>query len=138
MLVFAGGGIEALSQILKHPGASRFVLEAIIPYSAPALIDYLDEDVMQAVCAETAEAMAEVAYERGRRLDPFSELVSVSCTAALKTSRHRRGDDRAHLCLKTKERCYARKVDLPDGSREDQETVLSQTIIRFINEYIGV
>jgi nicotinamide mononucleotide (NMN) deamidase PncC len=138
VLVFTGGGVEALALLLKHPGASRFVLDASIPYSSPALIDYLGEDVYQSVCPETAQLMADMAYAHGLRLDPFSELIAVSCTAALKTSRHRRGDDVAHLCLRTKERSYARKVELPDVSRELQESFLSNTIIQFMIEYLGV
>ncbi len=40
-VVATGGGSQALSWLLNHPGASRVVLEAQVPYCDRALEDYL-------------------------------------------------------------------------------------------------
>ncbi|MFC1467685.1 hypothetical protein ACFLQY_03220 [Verrucomicrobiota bacterium] len=138
VLVVTGGGVGALDALLAHPGASRFVLEACIPYSYPALIDYVGEDVLQAVCDETAHGMAEAAYKRGRRLDPFEPIIGISCTAALQTLRQRKGEDKAFLCIKDQDRQLSKLIEVPTGTRTEQEEFLSKAIIEFVVEFLGV
>ena len=41
VLVSSGGGTNAISEILKVPGASRSVLEAYVPYAKESLDYYL-------------------------------------------------------------------------------------------------
>lgn len=138
VIVITGGGIGALEALLAHPGASRFVLEANIPYSYPALIDYLGKDVLQAVCEETACEMAEVAYKRGKRLDPFEPVLGIACTSALQTLRKRKGEDKACLCIKDQERQLSELVAIPAGTRAEQEAFLSEAIIRFIARFLDL
>lgn len=138
VLVVTGGGISAINTLLAHPGASRFVLEACIPYSYPALIDYVGEDIQQSVCEETACHMAEVAYERGRKLDPFEPVIGIACTAALQTRHQRKGADRAFLCIKSANDQKEQQVEIPKGTRTEQEAYLSAEIIHFIAHFIGV
>ena len=40
MLVVTGGGTQAIADLLAVPGASRTVLEAVVPYSEAALVDF--------------------------------------------------------------------------------------------------
>jgi len=138
VMVVTGGGIGALDALLAHPGASRFVLEACIPYSYPALIDYIGEDVMQAVCDETAHGMAEAAYKRGRRLDPFSPIIGIACTAALQTLRKRKGEDKAFLCIKDQDRQLSKLIEVPAGTRSEQEEFLSNALITFMADFLEI
>lgn len=138
VIVLAGGGIHALDTLLKHPGASRFVLEATIPYSYPSLIDYIGEDVMQAVCDETAHYMAESAYLRGRRLDPFEPILGIACTAALQTLRQRKGEDKACLSAKDQNHQLSKQILIPAGTREEQEIFLSKSILRFMADFLEI
>ena len=41
VLAITGGGSGAIADILRVPGASRLLLEALVPYDARALADFL-------------------------------------------------------------------------------------------------
>ncbi len=138
VIVLTGGGAQALEQLLTHPGASRFVLDASIPYSNPALIDYVGEDISKSVCTETAQNMAKAAYERGVRLDPFEPIIGIACTAALQTIRKRKGDDKACFCIKNETRQSCREIEIPSGTRLEQEKFLSDYLIKYIAEFLAV
>ena len=63
VLVIIGGGSTALNALLTTSGASRFVVEAQIPYSPEALSAYLGENPEQSVSPATARALARRAFE---------------------------------------------------------------------------
>ena len=67
MLVVTGGGSQAIADLLAVPGASRTVLEVVIPYSAAALSAWLGFQPPQAVSADTATALARAASTTGWR-----------------------------------------------------------------------
>ena len=141
-LVITGGGIGALHALLSHPGASRFVLEAQIPYSPSAMQDYLGEK-LDGFCSEKAvEIMAERAYERAMIFTLPEGLgqpiVGIACTAALKTTRERKGADRAYFCIKSRKREEVRRLELEPGSRAEQELVVSAALLDFIADYLEV
>ena len=104
VLAVTGGGSQALADLLAVPGASRTVLEAVVPYSAAALGTFLDNIPQQAVSPETAAALAHAAYRRatalhpaGRDERPSEPLIGVSCTAALRSDRPKKGSHRLHV-----------------------------------------
>ena len=41
VLVVTGGGASAISELLSVPGGSRTLLEAVVPYSEEALVEWL-------------------------------------------------------------------------------------------------
>lgn len=103
-LVVTGGGSQALADLLAVPGASRTVLEAVVPYSAAALATFLGATPRQAVSPETAAALAHAAYLRATVLHPAGRdgrssepLIGVSCTAALRSDRPKKGPHRLHV-----------------------------------------
>jgi len=68
VVALAGGGSGAISRLLEMPGASRTVLEVVVPYSEPAMTDWLGGPPEQACSAQTARAMAMAAFLRAYRL----------------------------------------------------------------------
>jgi molybdopterin-guanine dinucleotide biosynthesis protein A len=139
VLVTTGGGSGALNALLSTPGASRFVVEAQIPYSPEALFSYLGEEVDQSCSLQTAQKLAEVAFKKAIQ-NPESRIsnpVSVSCTAALQTDRERRGDDRAFICIKTAEAEKVYALYLSKASRADQEKLLSDWLLVLIAQAVG-
>ncbi|MBX7253894.1 MAG: hypothetical protein K1X50_18075, partial [Candidatus Promineofilum sp.] len=54
----AGAGSQALADLLGVPGASRTLLEALIPYTADAFDEFLGGAPEQYVSAETGRRMA--------------------------------------------------------------------------------
>src|SRR5579872_7038510 len=66
VIVVTGGGASAISELLAVPGGSRTLLEAVVPYSAAALTDWLKRRPEHFCVEETALAMAAMAYERAQ------------------------------------------------------------------------
>lgn len=100
-LATTGGGSELVSWLLDHPGASRAVVEAQIPYHPAALQDYLGASGPHRVEARTALQLAGQAYLRARQLTgQEGRAVGLGATAALATDRIRRGEDRAWVALR--------------------------------------
>src|SRR3990172_9064775 len=67
VLALAGGGSRAISQLLEMPGASRTVLEVVVPYSAAALGEWLGGPPEHACSAQTARALGMAAFLRACR-----------------------------------------------------------------------
>ena len=128
-LAVTGGGSALLNWLFDHPGASRCLLEAQIPYAAPALADYLRHPGPHRVTKNTARNMAFVAYQRARRHGTRTvPFFGVGLTAALTTGRERRGADRVYFALRTDERCdiYALSFHGRIADRTEQEQVASR------------
>jgi nicotinamide mononucleotide (NMN) deamidase PncC len=136
-LVIAGGGSGALHTLLAHPGASRFVLEAQIPYSPEALTDYLGQPLHSACSTPTVIAMVEKAFERAQFLSNSKAPLGVACTAALQTTRTRKGRDRAFIAFKTSAQTVVHELDLPSGTRLEQETEVSQTLLKHLAKFLA-
>jgi hypothetical protein len=139
-IVVTGGGSGAVHALLSHPGASRFVLEAQIPYCPEAMFDYLGERLDSFCSSQSATTMAERAFERAlifslsnKTKTPF---LGMACTAALQTTRERRGDDRAFVCIKTRKEEVVRELKVPAGSRLEQEAAISEGVLTFLLEFL--
>src|SRR5262245_50258045 len=101
VLAVTGGGSEAAALLLTVPGASRNVLEVVVPYHEHALIDFLGHVPEQFCSADASRDMAVRAYERARWLAPRQPVVGLGCTASLATDRPKRGDHRFHIAVQT-------------------------------------
>ena len=104
MLVLAvtGGGVASIGDLLSVAGASRTILEVVVPYAEAALPDLLGGSAPdQAVSELTAVEMAAACHRRGRQLHPdVSEpVIGVAATAALVSDRAKRGEHRAHVAV---------------------------------------
>ncbi|MBN2469743.1 MAG: hypothetical protein JXN59_03375, partial [Anaerolineae bacterium] len=92
VLVASGGGSQALAWLLSVPGATRTVLEVTLPYSYASFDRFLGYTPDQYASAETAVAMARVAYRRARILAPDgTPAFGLACTATLVTDRPKKG-----------------------------------------------
>ena len=136
-LAIAGGGSGAAHALLSHPGASRFVLEVQVPYSPGALAAYLGGEPARACSESTARAMADRALEHAAGLGAERPL-GVACTAALQTSRPRRGNDRAFVCFRRAgEEAFLQRLELSGTSRKEQEEELSTALLRALAGFVG-
>ncbi len=118
------GGARAIAEILEVPGASATIAEAVIPYSAAALAEYLGGEPDRACAPETARAMAMAAFQRSLRFPPADKrhAFGIGCTAALRTLRRKRGDHRAFVAAQTLEATHTWSLTLHKGARNrDQE-----------------
>ena len=141
VLAVAGGGSGALARLLEMPGASRTVLEAIVPYSASAMIDWLG-GVPDQFCAEpTARAMAMSAYRRACRLaDGDASLAGVGATSSLASDRPKRGRHRVHLAIQTDSRTSSTSLELNRGheSRVEEERIVGRMVINAVAQACGL
>ena len=141
MLATAGAGGQALSDLLGVAGASRTLLEALVPYSSASFDDFLDRTPEQYVAESTARLMAGRAVARAHRLraEPWP-LVGLACTATIATDRPKRGDHRAHLAAWSGPRLVRHSVVLDKGARDrdGEEDVVSRLLLNLLAEACGV
>lgn len=133
VIAVTGGGSGAIAQLLQTPGASRSVLEAIVPYAPSALADWLGGVPDQACSAPTARAMAMAALERARTLAPDAEihsLLGVGCTASLATDRPKRGPRRVHVAIQTIVSTRSLRLELVDEHpQRDRDEACTTTLV---------
>jgi hypothetical protein len=142
VLVVTGGGAQAIADLLAVPGASKTVLEALVPYSDRSLTEFLGASPTQAVSADTAATMARVAYQRALQLreEPTVPVLGLSCTATLVTDRSKKGDHRAHvgLCTRTDIRVYSLTLTKGARDRQGEERVVSNLLLHTLADACGV
>ena len=139
-LAATGGGGELASWLLNHPGASASVIEVQVPYREEALAAYLGSAGPHRVTAQTARDMADRAFVRARRFTGVEEgIVGVGVTAALATSRSRRGEDRAYIALRLPQeyRLFDLHFEKGAADRLAQEEGLSRFVLAVLAEACG-
>ena len=88
VLVTAGAGTHVLSWLLGVAGASRTMLEALVPYDQASSTDFLGQSTKQYVSDQTARQMAGRALTRARLLRHDNEtVIGQAGTAAIITDR---------------------------------------------------
>ncbi len=147
VLAASGGGSRAIADLLEVPGGSRTLLEAVVPYSAPALAAWLGSRPEEACSAATARAMAMVAFLRARQFDvgvavelPPQQVAGVACTAGLATDRPKRGPHRIHVAMQTTASTAAWWLELQKGrrSRAEEERLAGRLVLNVVAEACGV
>lgn len=142
MYAAAGAGSRALADLLAVPGASRTLLEALVPYAADSFDEFLGGAPEQYVSAGTGRRMAGRALARAhhlRELETFP-IVGLACTATLVTDRPKRGEHRAHVAAWTPARLTAWTLYLEKGARDraGEEGLVSRLILDALGEVCEV
>jgi len=166
VLAVSGGGSLAIAELLQVPGASRTVLEAVVPYSEPAMIGWLGGRPDQFCAEPTGRAMAMAAHLRACRFgaaeapaeasgaatdagsagaspsqsSPSRSLAGVACTASLASDRPKRGPHRIHVAVQTAEASVSRSVELVKGRRTriEEEKAAAGLVLNAVAEACGV
>jgi nicotinamide mononucleotide (NMN) deamidase PncC len=137
-----GGGSRAISDLLTVPGASATMLEAVVPYSAEALADWLGGKFDQACCEPTARAMAMAGFERARKLSAVepTTLRGIGVTASLASARPKRGPHRMHVAWQSAEATASYSCELVKGqrTRAEEEAVAAELVLQAVAEACGV
>lgn len=140
VLAVTGGGTRVIAQLLSVPGGSRTVLEAVVPYHAQALLEFLGAKPENFCSPEVSRQMARRARERGRWLLPGQAVIGVGCTASLATDRPKRGDHRFHITVESESdsRTYSLRLTKGARAREAEESVLAAVLLNALAEACGV
>jgi hypothetical protein len=147
VLAVTGGGTAGVADLLAVPGASRTVLEAVVPYSAAALTDWIGRPPEASCSGETALVMAAVAWKRAARLNRLSgetpcdesRLVGLACTAALASDRPKRGEHRCYVATQTAAATQLRSLVLSKGARDraGEDRVVGDLILQALAAVCG-
>ena len=141
VLAVAGAGSGAMSWLLGVSGASRTLLETVVPYGRFSMIDLVGKEPAQYVSPGNARDMARACYRRGLGLlEDGSPVVGVACTATIATDYTKRGDHRA--CISTWDDAgvttYNLKLDKGKRDRIGEEEVVSRLLIQAMAHAFGV
>src|SRR5215212_1695981 len=141
VIAVTGGGSGAISALLEVPGASASVLEAIVPYAAAALADWLGGTPDHYCTERTARAMAMAAFERARELsdaDPHT-LRGIGATASLASNRTKRGQHRIHIAWQSADTTAVTSQTFPsDGTRANEEQLATQLVLNAVGEACAI
>lgn len=131
VLAITGGGSGAIADLLRVPGGSRVLLEAIVPYEHDTLVDFLGHEPAQACSPETAIAMARRALARARARAGQSRPVGVGATASLVSDRPKQGDHRCHVAFADGERVEVVSVVMEKRlrDREAEEDLAARVVL---------
>jgi nicotinamide mononucleotide (NMN) deamidase PncC len=141
VLAITGGGSGAIGELLRVPGASRTLLEAIVPYDGAALAQYLGGAPDQACSEETAVAMARRARERARALaSEAAATVGLGATASLASDRPKKGDHRCHIAVATEQGLDVTSIVLEKDRRDrgTEEDVVARVIVTVLARACGI
>lgn len=140
-LCLTGGGSQIASDLLTVPGASSTILDVAIPYANSSLCDYLGETPEQFCARNTALKMATVAWQKALRNSSSPEkhsadFLGVSCTAALASSKPKRGNHRIWIATESASSSRVMSLVLKKGqrSRVEEETVAAELLLYAICE----
>lgn len=126
-----GGGTALISEMLTTPGASRTVLEVMVPYAHASLVSILGRAPAQSCSAPTARAMAMAAFQRAHALGAAdgddAHVFGLACTASLATDREKRGRHRAHIAVQTDWETHFVELALT-GTRAEEEQQLVEAL----------
>jgi nicotinamide mononucleotide (NMN) deamidase PncC len=142
VLAVTGGGIVLLSDLLSVPGASRTVLEAVVPYSDRALAAWIGRPADRACTAEVALAMAEASRARAAVLAAGSSpVVGLGLTAALVSDRPKKGEHRAHIAVTGADgSTRAATITLAKGRRDraEEDRVVADLALALLAAACGI
>ena len=144
VLATAGAGTQALSDLLAVAGASNTLIEARVPYSKEAFDKFVGHQPEKYVSARAARLLAGSAFERAFRLTGqypnFENLVGLACSAAIATTKPKRGDHHAYVvtwqfsCIK---QTYI-KLEKGARTRIEEEALISRIMLNMLAEACGL
>lgn len=141
VVAVAGAGTEAISWLLGVAGASRTVLEILVPYASSSLTEFVGSEPEQFVSEETAAAMAKSAYRRALQLrEGAAPVVGIACTATIATDRAKRGDHRCHIAAWSRNRLHTYNLTFVKGLRDraGEDEIASKLVLRALSDSAGL
>ena len=141
VLAVSGAGGQAVAWLLGVAGASRTLLEAVVPYGRKSMIDFLGFEPDQSVSEETARSLARAAFRRGMRLrEGNPPVVGLACTATIATDRLKRGEHRCYVAAWDDTGWTAHNLHLAKGrrNRAGEEEVVSKLLVHALARACGV
>jgi nicotinamide mononucleotide (NMN) deamidase PncC len=142
VVAVTGGGSRAISALFEVPGASRTMIEAIVPYAAESMVAWLGGKPEHFCDDRTARAMAMAAFQKavGYLGSDAGPLAGVACTASLASDRPKKGPHRIHVALQTAATTVVGSVEPVKGNRSrlQEEELAAALVLNFIAQAAGL
>ena len=141
VLAVSGAGTQAVAWLLGVSGASRTILEVVVPYGRLSMQEFLGFEPTQSAAAETARQLARRSYEKARsQLEDDSPPVGLACAATIATDRPKRGDHRAFVSAWDEHATSTWSLTFHKGLRDraGEEEIVSLLIVRALSEFSGL
>jgi hypothetical protein len=137
----SGAGTQAVAWLLGVAGASRTILEALVPYGRESMNSFLGFEPGQSASAQTAKDMARAAYRKAKsQLEDDSPPVGLACAATIATDRPKRGEHRAYVSAwdQTGNTLYSLNLHKGFRDRAGEEEVVSRLLIHALTVLSGL
>ena len=141
VLAVSGAGTQAVAWLLGVSGASRTILEVVVPYGRLSMQEFLGFEPSQSAAAETARQMARRGFQRARaQLEDDSPPVGLACAATIATDRPKRGDHRAFVSAWDEHATSTWSLTFHKGLRDraGEEEIVSLLIVLALSEFSGL
>jgi len=141
VLAVAGGGTEAIGELLRHGNGSKTLLEALVPYAGTSFRDFLGGQPDQYCSEAAARQLAMAAFQRAKALAESNvALFGASATCSLLKENERRGrEHRVFVGLQTAVKTVSISVRLTARrEREKEEEVACHLILNAVAEGCGL
>lgn len=141
VLAVSGAGTQAVAWLLGVSGASRTILEVVVPYGRLSMQDLLGFEPEQSAAAETARQMARRCFQRAKaQLEDDSPPVGLACAATIATDRPKRGDHRAFVSAWDEHSAATWSLTFHKGLRDraGEEQIVSLLILQALSEFSGL
>jgi hypothetical protein len=140
VLALTGGGAGAAAMLLEVPGASRTLLEVVVPYHEQALTEFLGRRPEQFCSPATSREMAIRAHGRAQWLAPGTQVAGVGCAATLATDRPKRGEHRFHIAVHDGVTTTISSLTLTKGARDraGEEGILDVILLNTLAAAFGI
>ena len=132
VVAVSGAGTQAVAWLLGVAGASRTILEALVPYGRESMNSFLGFEPEQSASAQTAKDMARAAYRKAKsQLEDDSPPVGLACAATIATDRPKRGEHRAYVSAWDQNGNTLYSLNLHKGLRDraGEEEVISRLLV---------
>ena len=140
--VSSGGGTNAISSLLKVPGASNTILESYIPYSKESMDLFLNKKPDHYCSLDTCLSMAANAYKKSKEIDSrinTKYLIGMAITANLATTYEKKGEHKFFIVIQTHDSTKYLECYLEKGkrTREQEEELITEFAISLLAESCG-
>ena len=137
----AGAGANSISWLLGVAGASRTILESLVPYSNNSLIELLGYEPTEFLSKDVSVDMSRVAYDRGVYLREGNDsIVGVGCTAAISTDRLRHGENGCFISVWDSSGVTTHRLSLDPvrNNRDEEENIVARLIIKALSKALNI
>ena len=141
VVAVSGAGTQAVAWLLGVAGASRTILEALVPYGRESMIAFLGFEPEQSASAQTARDMARAAFRKAKsQLEDDSPPVGLACAATIATDRPKRGEHRAYVSAWDQHANTLYSLRLHKGLRDraGEEDVVSRLLVHALMRLSGL